>query len=105
VPLAALVDDRDLQAARQEGGLAQALLERVKSKSSVSKMSASGRKVIVVPVGSRAQRRALHQRSLGRAARVLLRPDVAVAADLDDERSDSALTTDTPTPCRPPETL
>ena len=29
VPLAALVDDRDLQAAREEGGLAQALLERV----------------------------------------------------------------------------
>ena len=28
VALAALVDDRDLQAARQEGGLAQALLER-----------------------------------------------------------------------------
>ena len=30
---------------------------------------------------------------------------LAVAVDLDDQPLDSALTTDTPTPCRPPETL
>ena len=39
---------------------------------------------MVVPVGAPfVQRRALRERALRRAARVLLRPDVPVAADLD----------------------
>ena len=53
------------------------------SKSSVSKTSASGRKVMFVPVSL--GRLALLQRALRRAALVVLRPDVAVAADLDVE--------------------
>ena len=55
-----------------------------KSKSSVSKMSASGRNVTVVPVarpcGSCSP---LIELACGRPARVLLREHVAVAADLD----------------------
>ncbi len=55
-----------------------------KSKSSVSKMSASGRNVTEL-LGGRAvgERLALDELGLRRAARVLLREDVAVAADLD----------------------
>ena len=55
-----------------------------KSKSSVSKISASGRKVIVVPVSFVGS--PLASVVARRAAVVLLRPDVAVAADLDVER-------------------
>ena len=82
--LAALVDDRDLQAAREEGGLAQALLERVEVE--VERLEdvgvgqeRDGR------AGGRAggQLLALDQLALRRAARVVLREDVAVAADLD----------------------
>ena len=58
---------------------------------------------MVVPVSL--GRLALAQVALRRAALVLLRPRVAVAPDLDVSDSESALTTDTPTPCRPPETL
>ena len=54
-----------------------------KSKSSVSKTSASGRKVIVVPVSSVASPLAIG--ALRRAALVGLAPDEAVAADLDVE--------------------
>ena len=39
------------------------------------------------------------------ALRVVLHPLAAVAVDLEVEPLDSALTTDTPTPCRPPEIL
>ena len=52
-----------------------------KSSSIVSKISASGRKVIVVPVSLVGS--PLSSVVLRRAALVLLAPDVAVAADLD----------------------
>ena len=58
----------------------------VKSKSSDSKMSASGRNVTVVAGAlALAELGALLQRLERDAARVFLRPDVAVAADLDAE--------------------
>ena len=80
----ALVGQRDGQAAREEGGLAQALLE--------------DREVVVqrledLGVGQPADggaglagRLALGEVVLRRAALVLLAPDVALAADLDDQR-------------------
>ena len=82
--LAALVDDRDLQAARQEGRLAQALLEREEVE--VERLEDVG---VGQERDGRAGRRAggqllaLGQLALRRAARVVLRVDVAVAADLD----------------------
>ena len=82
--LAALVDDRDLQAAGQEGGLAQALLERVEVE--VERLEdvgvgqerdgRAGGGVLGELVARRASSR------LRGTAGVLLRPDVAVAADL-----------------------
>ena len=74
------------------------------SKSSVSKISASGRKVIVVPVSLVGS--PLLELALRRAA--LVAPGVQTwpsRRTSTSSRSDSALTTETPTPCRPPETL
>ena len=84
VALAALVDDRDLQAAREEGGLAQALLERAEVE--LERLEDVG-------VGEERDGRAGGRVRLGAcspltssplrgSARVLLREDVAVAADL-----------------------
>ena len=79
--LAALVGDRDLQAAREERRLAQALLEH--GEVEVGDLEDLG-------VGAELDRRAgvrrrlaLDERALRLAALVLLAPDVAVAADLD----------------------
>ena len=83
VALAALVDDRDAQAARQEGGLAQALLERVEVE--VERLEDVGvGQERHGRAGGRAlgEHLALHQLGLRGAARVLLGEDVAVAADL-----------------------
>ena len=107
VALAALVDDRDLQPAREEGRLAQALLERVEVE--VERLEDVG-------VGQEGDGGAR-----GRALRRASRPSASGACGAPREyscvntwpsrristsrRSDSALTTETPTPCRPPETL
>ena len=71
--------------------------------SSSSKISASGKNEIVVPVLLRVADD-LHV-ALRHAARELLAVDLAVAPTSATSHSDSALTTETPTPCRPPETL
>ena len=81
--LGALVDDRDLQAAREEGGLAQTLLERVEVE--VERLEDVG---VGQEGDGRARGRAGGQLLaalellLRGAARILLREDVAVAADL-----------------------
>ena len=81
---AALVDQLDLQAAGQEGGLAQALGERLEVELDLSpKISMSGTKVIVVPVVFTA--RPFLNLADGLAALVALRPDRAVAPDLEVE--------------------
>ena len=81
--LGTLVNDRDFQAAHEEGRSRRRSSSVWKSKSSDSKMSASGRNVTVVTgAGALRQLLALLQRGLRRTARVLLAPDVAVAADL-----------------------
>ena len=84
VALAALVLDRDPQAARQERRLAQALLER--GELEVERLEDLG-------VGREGDRgaglvrgRALLELALRRAALVVLAPHVAVAADLDVQR-------------------
>ena len=68
---------------------------------------ASGQKVTVVPVRPRGASPTTLSFVCGLAAVGELHAvALAVAVDLDDElRLDSALTTDTPTPWRPPETL
>ena len=43
------------------------------------------------------------QRTGRRSADIGLRPQEAIARDLDGQLSDRALTTEMPTPCRPPE--
>ncbi len=83
VPLAALVGYRDLQATREEGGLAQTLLERVEIE--VQRLEDVG-------VGEERHRsaggrvlgelRSALQLALRRAARVLLRPLIVIAANL-----------------------
>ena len=102
--LAALVGDRDPQAAGEERGLAQALLERRELE--LERLEDVG----VREEGDRraglARGLALLERALRDAALVGLAPDVAVAAGSRCRGfSDSALTTERPTPCRPPETL
>jgi hypothetical protein len=99
----ALVVERDRDAAVQERELAQPLRERVEAE-----------------LGGLEDLRVGLERDLGaallrRAGDLEIGPaacrarssavDLAVAPDLELERSDSALTTETPTPCRPPETL
>ena len=80
----ALVGERDPQAARQERRLAQALARASRAEnSSSSKISASGRNEIVVPV-SVADADRLHV-ALRDAAGELLAVDLAVALDLGDE--------------------
>ena len=70
------------------------------------KIVVSARKEVVVPWSVRIVELADHLDRSGRhAALVLLAIDLAVAADIDPHHSESALTTDAPTPCRPPETL
>ena len=85
--LAALVDDRDPQAAREERGLAQALFERVEVE--LERLEDVG---VGQEGDGRAGRRAVGQLRrprcssvCGRPARVLLREHVAVAADLDEQ--------------------
>ena len=86
VALAALVDDRDLQAAGQEGRLAQALFERAEVE--VERLEDVG---VGQERDGRSRRvalgecRALRERGERSPARVLLREDVPVAADLDVE--------------------
>ena len=73
----------------------------------VSKMSSRG------PEGDRGagalaglHRADLLESAVGHAEREGLAPQVAAVLHLDDRAGcDSALTTETPTPCRPPETL
>ena len=86
ITVAALIGQRDVQAASQEGRFAQALLERVEVEVQDLEDLAVG------PEGDRGaggvallERLALHQRPLRGAARVLLRPAMPVAADLDRE--------------------
>ena len=104
VALAALVLDADPQPAGQERGLAQALLERREVE--VQRLEDLG-------VRQERDRRA---RVLGRLALLPGRPcgtpRTKSCVHLKPSRrtstwscSDSALTTETPTPCRPPETL
>ena len=73
----------------------------------VSKMSALAQKVIVVPVSSRGSSSSrLLEGPVGLAEAEGLAPEVAAVLHLDRTSwLDSALTTETPTPCRPPETL
>ena len=84
MPSSALVGDRDLQAAGEERRLAQALLER-------GELQARGALEDVGVGQERDDRPRLRRRlaalelALRRAADVVLRPDVAVAADLDVE--------------------
>ena len=82
--LAPLVDQDDPHATREEGRLAQALLEHVPFE--VERLEDLG----VGAEGDRRagllRRRALLQRALGRPALVVLRPDVAVALDVDVQR-------------------
>ena len=69
-------------------------------------MVGSGQKRTVVPV--RPARRLADDLELGLELPAVLEVDVvalAVAVDLASTRRDSALTTETPTPWRPPETL
>ena len=74
-----------------------------KSKSSVSKTSASGRKVIVVPVSSVASPWAIGPVGAPRSKDcVQTNPSRRTSTS---SRSDSALTTETPTPWSPPDTL
>jgi hypothetical protein len=71
-----------------------------------SKMVPSGQNVTVVPVRAPGRVADDLQLALGLAAVGELHDvALAVAVDLDEDRSDRALTTDTPTPWRPPETL
>ena len=83
----ALVDDRDLQATGQKSGLAQALFERAEVE--LERLEHVG---VGQERHGRASGRAglellpLVQLALRGPARVLLRPHVAVAADLDFER-------------------
>ena len=107
VALAALVDDRDLQAAREERGLAQALLERVEVE--VERLEDVG-------VGQERDGGA-GGAVLGRASRPSASSSCGAPREYSCDqtwpsrristcsRSESALTTETPTPCRPPETL
>jgi hypothetical protein len=67
------------------------------------KMVALGLKRISVPVFSVSP--ITRSGACGCAEPVLLLVELAVAADGQRSDSDRALTTDTPTPCRPPETL
>ena len=107
MPLAALVDDRDLQAPGEEGCLAQALFERAEVE--VEALEDVG----VGEEGDGGAGRlslgelvALAQRRLGDAARVLLRVQTWPSRRISTRScSESALTTETPTPWRPPETL
>ena len=103
--LAALVDERDLQAAREEGRLAQALLEDREVELGL---------VEDVGVGQERDRRAGLRRRLVALGELVLRGAARVVLRVARSRrggprrassSDSALTTETPTPCRPPETL
>src|ERR1700719_3705379 len=84
VAVGALVDDRDLQAAREEGGLAQALLERVEVEVERLEDLRVGKERDGVASGrSWRELLALDELALRCPARILLGEDVAVAADLD----------------------
>ena len=86
VALAALVDDRDAQAAREEGGLAQALFERVEVELERLEDVRVGQERDSGPGDAVAgQLPAPLQLVLGRPARILLRPLVSVAADLHEQ--------------------
>ena len=100
----ALVGQRDLDALVEEGELAEAVGEGVEV------VLGDGEDALVgeeVDLGAAALGRAhLAELGDGVALGVVLLPGEAVAPDLDLEGfTRSALTQETPTPCRPPETL
>ena len=73
----------------------------------VSKISSEAHQVTVVPVPSPSSSgRTCSSGAVGDAELEGLPPQVAAVLDLDDQHGvDRALTTETPTPCRPPDTL
>src|ERR1700691_4751832 len=74
VALAALVDDRDLQPAREESGLAQALLERVEVElERLEDVGVGEERDRGAGPGRGVEGLALEQLRLGRSARVVLR--------------------------------
>jgi hypothetical protein len=103
----ALVHQVDRHAAGDKGHFAEALHQGLESGIHLAlKISGSNLKVVRVPLSpSLGQPCRSLDRFLGIAALVALEVDLAVAADFDLAPFGKALTAETPTPCKPPETL
>ena len=105
----ALVDEHDPQATRQERGLPQALGQRLLRPFELLEDLGVGRKLIVVPVAPSppiaAVRLARLELVVGSPRANSWRQTLPSRFTSATSHSDSALTTETPTPCSPPETL